>query len=276
MRPRRCATTILGCMLLMSSPLASRAADDSDLVQTTARGRINWSMRVVSVTGSGPPSSKAPNVAVARLGAERAAKADAVRNLLEALRGLQVTGASTPATLLEKIPDLKGRLEAVARGFKALDTRYYADGGVDLVVELPLDGPLAEALMGTAGAASEAAASAGAGPSAQENTGVVVNAKGLKALPALAPRLLDEAGSEVYGPARVAKDMLRQYGTAGYSRSMDAALKDNRVADKPLIVRATRVADGASTDLVLQAADAAKVAAMANLLAQGRVIIVLD
>ncbi|HET6346807.1 MAG TPA: hypothetical protein VFH51_17870, partial [Myxococcota bacterium] len=59
--------------------------------------------------------------------------------------------------------------------------------------------------------------------------------------------------------------------------SMDAALKDNRVADKPLIVRAVKVAEGgAATDLVLQAADAAKVAVMASLLAQGRVIIVLD
>jgi hypothetical protein len=70
--------------------------------------------------------------------------------------------------------------------------------------------------------------------------------------------------------------MLRQYGTAGYSRSMDAALKDNRVADKPLIVRATKVSDAASSDLVLQAADAAKVAGLASLLAQGRVIIVID
>ena len=66
------------------------SASAEDLTQNVAHGSINWGKGVVVVTGSGAPSLKASNAAVARLGAERAAKMSALRNALEAIKGVRV------------------------------------------------------------------------------------------------------------------------------------------------------------------------------------------
>src|SRR3982750_3139981 len=66
------------------------AADDS-VVQKVGHGEINWSKKVVTATGSGAANMK-DNVAQARLMAERAAKLDALRNIVETIQGIQVTG----------------------------------------------------------------------------------------------------------------------------------------------------------------------------------------
>src|SRR2546426_10937179 len=54
------------------------------------KGGIDWNRRVLVGHGQGAPDLNAPSVAVARLGAERAARLDAHRNALELLKGLEV------------------------------------------------------------------------------------------------------------------------------------------------------------------------------------------
>jgi hypothetical protein len=246
------------------------AAADSDVVQVLPRGRVNWSSRTMSVTGSGPPSLKAPNATVARLGAERLAKAQAQQNFLEVLKTMSLGGGLPVGTQMEKIPQLRTQLESTIKTFKTLDTRYFADGGVDIVAELSLDGGLADALL-------LGAATAPAALDAPEVTGLVINAKGLKVVPALAPRLLDEAGREIYAPAMVGRDALHQHGSVSYSKSLDSALKDARVADKAVVIRALRCSPEASgADLVISDADALKLANFRGILGQGRVMIAVD
>ena len=41
------------------------------------------------------------------------------------------------------IKEMRSKIEGVARNFKVLKTKYYSDGGVDLVVRMSLDGQLA-------------------------------------------------------------------------------------------------------------------------------------
>jgi hypothetical protein len=265
---------IFCALIICASATTARAAtsDDADVVLTAPHGKINWSLRTLSATGSGPPSLKAPNVAVARLGAERAAKADAVRNLLEAVRLMGTSGKDTAAAMLDGAADAKGRIEKILADFKTLDTRYYADGGVDLVVEFPLDGPLARTLLALPddGATDEPVTAP------TEQTGLVINAKGIKAQPVLNPRIVDENGAELYTIGSVLREPLLKQGAAAYTKSLDGAIKDARVTDKPLIVRALRVADSGPGDIVLAAADAAKLAALKPVLALGKVVIVVD
>ena len=124
--------------------------------------------------------------------------------------------------------------------------------------------------MGEAVLPRGATAQAPAGP-----TSLVVDATGLKVAPALAPRLLDEGGKELYGPSALADSARRSGGVAAYARSLDAARRDlaSRLGDRPLVVRAVR-AQG--TDLVLAAADAAPLASRPPYLAEGRVVIISD
>ena len=53
-------------------------------------------------------------------------------------------------------------------------------------------------------------------------------------------------------------------------------MKDSRIAGKPIVVKALKVSEPGSSDLVVSAADAQKLAALAAVLQQGKVIIVTD
>jgi hypothetical protein len=134
------------------------------------RGEIDWNRRVLIGHGQGAPDLNAPSVAVARLGAERAAKLDAYRNALESLKGLQLQSGGSVGTLLQDDEKLTGRVEGTLKGVKPIKTRYFSDGGVTLDIEVPLDElppELSRAIRVPPGAAPLKGAGDSAGGSAQ-------------------------------------------------------------------------------------------------------------
>src|SRR5437660_12829839 len=90
------------------------------LAQT--KGEIDWNRRVLVGHGQGAPDLNAPSVAVARLGAERAAKLDAYRNALESLQGMQVQSGGTVGALLHDDAALLGRVDGTLKGVKPIKT----------------------------------------------------------------------------------------------------------------------------------------------------------
>ncbi len=234
-------------------------------------GSVDWQRRVVKCTGTGAPNLQGAggNVASARIGAERAAKLDALRNCMEALKGVNVSAGQTAGAAMAGNPRLESELQAVVKGFRVVGApRYFSDGGVELDVEVPLDGRLSDALLpGTSGEAGAAGAGSG------EATGLVLDARGLAIAPALAPRILDEAGREVYGPASLAPEA-RGRGGAAYARDVETAKRElkERLGERPLVVKAV---GARGSDVVVAGADA-KALAGGRLLAEGRVVIVTD
>jgi hypothetical protein len=105
----------------------------------TAKGEIDWTRRVLIGHGQGAPDLNAPSIAVARLGAERAAKLDAYRNALETLKGMQLQSGGSVGTLLQNDATLTSRVDGELKGVKPIKTHYYSDGGVSLDIEVPLD-----------------------------------------------------------------------------------------------------------------------------------------
>ncbi|HZR10897.1 MAG TPA: flagellar assembly protein T N-terminal domain-containing protein, partial [Myxococcales bacterium] len=103
------------------------------------KGEIDWNRRVLVGHGQGAPDLNAPSVAVARLGAERAAKLDAYRNALESLQGMQLQSGGTVGALLHDDAALLGRVDGTLKGVKPIKTHYFSDGGVSLDIEVPLD-----------------------------------------------------------------------------------------------------------------------------------------
>lgn len=248
----------------------AQAADDS-VVQKIGHGEINWSKKTVTATGSGAANLKDGNVAVARLNAERAAKLDALRNVIETVQGIQVNGSRSAADIMSN-GEIKSRVQGMAQGFKVVDTKYYSDGSVDVIVQMPIDENLTNTLVErpkkTRKVSTEGASSF---------TGLVVNARGLGVQPSMAPRIVDESGKEVYGTEVVSDRGLKQGGIVGYAKQ-DAQTAD-RVGDKPLVVKALRVADKSKTDLVIANADADKLRdpnTNLSFLADGKVVLLVD
>ena len=116
--------------LVVLLPLAARA---------DAAGEIDWQRRVLKATGQGAPDLNAPSIAVARLGAERAAMAIAQRNALETLKGATLESGGTVGTLLQNDGALRSKVQGKLRGVRAVKTHYFSDGGVSVDVEVPLD-----------------------------------------------------------------------------------------------------------------------------------------
>src|SRR5438477_4489668 len=104
-----------------------------------SKGEIDWNRRVLIGHGQGAPDLNAPSIAVARLGAERAAKLDAYRNALETLKGMQVQSGGSGGTLMQNDATLTSRVDGELKGVKPIKTHYYSDGGVSLDIEVPLD-----------------------------------------------------------------------------------------------------------------------------------------
>jgi hypothetical protein len=267
----------LAASVLCSPVHAEPAKDPADagVVQKLAHGEINWTKRMVMATGSGAAKVKDGGVAQARLMAERAAKLDAIRNMLETVQGMQVSSTKSAGEAMLTDGNVKSTVEGLARGFRVVDTKYYSDGSVDVIVSMPIDQQLTNVLVAKpkASPAPLATAPAAGGPS-----GLVINAKGLglNILPSMAPRIVDEAGNEVYG-ANMVSDVGRAKGSlAQYLKSADDSAMVAGPA--PVVVKALRLADKSKTDIVISNADGEKLRAggVPAFLASANVVILVD
>lgn len=260
--------------LHVSGALAADApAQGGAAVQKIGHGEINWAENVITATGSGAAEAREGNVAVRRLAAERAAKLDAMRNILEVVKGANVTAKVTAGEEMGSNGSIKSKVEGLIKNFKVVDTKYYSDGSVDVVVRMELKGDLADALI------PDAKPVALPEKGVAKYTGLIVNAKGLQAVPAMAPRLVDENGAEVYGVSVVSEAAARDNGIAAYVKELEAAEGHSRVKGTPLKVRAVRLASPGKSDLVISNADAEKLRdpeGNLSYLAAGKVIIVID
>lgn len=260
----------LALALAAALPCAARAAP----------GAVDWQRKVVTCTGSGAANLRDAdgNPAVARIGAEKAARLDALRSCLETLRGVQLESGRTVGDALGSDQALSGKVQGLVKGFRVVGKpRYFSDGGVEMDVEVPIEGALSDALLPQppAGGAAPAPAPSGAAPEAGA-TGLVVDARGLKLAPALAVRILDEGGKELYGPGRLGEAGRKAGGTVAYAPDLEAARKGSpaRTGEHPLVVKAIRVQ---GSDVVLSNADAAALAGKdLSFLADARVVILVD
>jgi hypothetical protein len=268
------ATGLAVCVLALPATVHAENADDGSVVQKVGHGEINWTKKTVTATGSGAANLKDGPVAVARLNAERAAKLDALRNILETLQGVQIDGKRNVGDMMSN-GTIKSKVQGMAQGFKVVDTRYYSDGSVDVVVQMPIDDNLTSALNVSPAKAKDKAPAGGAATF----SGLIINAKGLGVLPSISPKVLDEKGKEVYGASVVSEKGLQQGGIAAYESDVETAKSPERVGDKPLIVKALRLKEKTKTDLVISNADAEKLREKGldlSFLADGKVVIVVD
>jgi hypothetical protein len=160
----------------------------------------------------------------------------------------------------------------MAQGFKVVDTKYYSDGSVDVIVQMPIDENLTTALVDKPKKHRDVSAKGN-----EPWSGLLINAKGLGITPSMAPRIVDEAGREVYGTDVVSEKGLQQGGIVSYVKADDQG--GARVGEKPLIVKALKLADKSKTDVVISNADADKLRdpnTNLSFLADGKVVIVVE
>ncbi len=257
---RRAALSLAICLLFAGSVLQAQ------VVQTVGTsGAVDWSQQKIRATGIAAPNPNLP-FGAQRPAALEAAKLVALRNLLQTVNGMAITSESTVKNMVLENDEIRTRVEGYVRGFTVVDTRYMSDTSVEVDVEVPLAG-LAELLLppgkvvpvggtpvvpGTVGYPSTPAAA----PASGAATGLIIDAKGLSVTPAMAPKVLDEDGNEVYGSKYVDREWAVKQGMVGYAKDVPSARSNQRVAPNPVVVKAIKAVGNNKADVVISNQDA--------------------
>jgi len=256
-----------------------------EVVQVYDNGSINWSTGKVTAVGIGAPPPKPANMAQARAMARRAAITVARRNLLELTQGVQVDSMTLAKDFIVKSDIIRTSVQGVVRNAQVIDTAYMSDGSVEVTMVMSLSGEFSNVMLPPPPITMEGHPPLPMPPTGTEAlpplvfTGVVLDARGLGARPAMSPKIVDESGKEVYGSAMVNREFAVQQGMVGYAKDVNAAQTNNRVTDKPLIIKVVRVTGPAKCDLVISDSDASRILGAAenlSFLQKCRVMVVLD
>jgi hypothetical protein len=251
-------------------------------------GSIDWGKRTITVKGIGAPNPEMPE-ATRRPAAIRAAQLIALRNALELIKGIPISSETTVENFMVSSDYVTTSIDGFVKGFKFEPTPHYmSDGSLEIAVTVPLDGArsLGEALYGKGDSIVQDKPTVTAMPpkpatvTAQVFTGLIIDAKGLGVKPAMAPKVLDETGNEVYGTMYVSREFAVKYGMAGYAKSVeDAGKNKDRIGITPEKVKAIKASGANSCDVVISSGDANAIRSSAKnlkFLQECRVIIVVD
>ncbi len=250
---------------------------------------VDWDRGVVMAEGLGAPASSAKNTAQKNATALRAAKLDAARNMLEMIKGINLSSSTTMRDAMVQNDTVRTQVQGRLFGLRPSGKpRYFSDGSVSILMEASLRQTIPdEALISssTGGAPREISGpSSGSSGSARLDpgrvyTGLIIDARGSGAQPAMSPKIYDEEGNELYGSAYVDQKFVQKHGMAGYVRDLEQALANDRVKGTPAVLKALSSSGANQTDLILSKSDADQLRSLAdhlNFLREARVVIVLD
>jgi hypothetical protein len=109
-------------------------------------------------------------------------------------------------------------------------------------------------------------------------TGLIFDAQGSSFVPSASVKIQDEDGREVYGSAYVSKEWADKQGIVGYSKTLEDAKANQRVAGNPLVIKAVKATGPNNKDLVISNEDARKVRDLSkniNFLDKAKVVVVV-
>jgi len=257
---------------------ASSAADN--YVQSFPKGLIDWTNGVVDAFGVGMPLQNSGNAAKERAVAKRNALALARKNLVDLVEGIRIDSKCTVKDLIQKGSVSVKSFRKALLNSQLVDLSYRRDGSVKATVAFWFSGSFFELLLPKSIVVIENVKQPNKLLGKKKPfTGVVVDCRGFKVEPSLVPKVVDEDGGVVYGPAYASRDCAVKHGMVVYVRGISAGRKNPRVSPRPLCVKGIRTAKSGVSDIVISNADGAWIRSTASnleLMKKCKVVIVLD
>ena len=250
-------------------------------------GSVNYADRTITAIGIGFIPENAINAGQARRSALRISKQDALRNLIEIVNGVVVTSETTVSGAMFD-DEIKTKVKGVIRGAERVgDPKYLSDTSVEVTYQVKMSGisevlippAIISAVLENTGTEKKSVINKTIDPSSGDITGIIIDAKGLKVRPALAPKVIDKDGGIIYGPGDYSREYAVTQGVVGYSKTIESAKIDSRVKGNPLVIKATGVSGQNSTDVIIGNEDIKRVGSANTsygVLNDCRVIILLD
>jgi hypothetical protein len=264
------------------------------LVRKSGSATVNWIEGILSAVGRGEP----PEAYFGDEQGREIALAEAMENargeLMAAISGISIDAESTVADLVEGDRAVRGKLKEMVDKAEVVHQEFTTDGTVQVTAQMSMSGGFSQLVLPAGIKQIESVKPTNTTSDSQSGkngvldtgdvvkgpyTGMIVDARGIDIVPCMAPRVCDENGQEVFGPAYASREFAVQHGMAGYVSDMETANQHPRVADRPLILKGLRACGAGGTDIIVSNTDAARLrSAFENLafLRQCRVMIVLD
>jgi hypothetical protein len=269
------------------------AADPRSFIEFRDNATIDWTQGVVTARGVGDPTTfsdyKRSQTQREQIIAEAMNKAR--HNLLETIVSLRINTESRVIDIVENYPSIMSELREMAYQAPEMDhlRRDLYDGSVEVWSRMQLNGGFTQLILPPDIRQIESIKQVSPGKnstqlqtssrSSQIYSGMVVDARGLQAIPVIAPRILDENLDEVFGPTYASREFAVQQGVVRYSANIWQAKFDPRVSDNPIVVKALKTIWPRRCDFIISNSDADKLRSASEhllFLRQCKVIIVLD
>lgn len=246
--------------------LVASAVAFEPVLEDLGGGVVDWTGLRLVVSAAG---TSAAGVLASPEGMEGDARTRLGPRVLELARKVRVASDLTAGRALDAKDLVADRLDQNLSMWEVFEARYKSSGGVELDAALPIHRWLRPLLADLAEGRERPGA-------AVSPTGLLVDARGLKVTPAVAPRLQDASGTRLYEASTLTEFAASQRAPAVYVHDPADPAAARRLGPEPLMVRAESVMAG--TDLVLEPADAERLrqaVATADFLAAGNVVIVV-
>lgn len=127
--------SVTGCYAVKDGPPSAGYVGDAPAEPVEGE----WVPIKISARGAGAPPANAINQAQARLMTERAAKVDAMRNLVEQAYGVTIRSRTIVQDFVTQSDKIRARVDAFLKGAQVIDTKYNQDGSVEVEMEIILD-----------------------------------------------------------------------------------------------------------------------------------------
>ena len=291
---------MIGTLLIFASAGVCQDETGEEYVESIGYGLINWTAGYIEAMNIGAPPPELAGRINARPVALRAAKEKALGDLMEIVKDIQVDSTRKIKDFMMERQDINAQiLDFVQRDAMVSDQQYLPDGTAEIKLRVPIYGNLTRIILPASitevedvklpavVSPSDTSASPPAAhktapripPTSLMHSGIIVDARGMGAKPAMAPKIFDENGKEIYSYSSVDREYAVRQGTVVYTRDIVSARTNQRVAANPLTIKAVKTDATGKTDLVIGNIDAQRIRGTIQetiLLKQCRVIIVLD
>lgn len=266
--------------------------------KVTSASRANWEDGYIEVmAGATADMRDTVNLAHAYSVAIKTARHLAYEKLAETVNGINLYSDATYDRELMVDSNLKTVLKAMIRNARVVneEKKQFTDGSIWVEVTLGLKlfgedglvkpsadwGKMNQAKLSPAPEPKPAAPPVKVPPPAAGGayTGLVIDARGLGASPAMLPKIVVENGEILYGMTEISREYILKYGLMGYQNDLAKAQKLDRVGASPLVVKAVKVSGKHNADYVVSLEDAARIKAASadkNFLKECRVVAVLN
>ncbi len=174
---------------------------DGNVTETTPSGEIDWSGNTVRATGTGVLDPNNPNIAQARLMAERAAVVVAQRNLLETVQGVRVDSETRVENFMTDYDVIYTRVEGLVKNARQLGPSVYDEAAGTVEVELEMEIHSPQGLSGALSAALDDPYASAAPMSEQtrdflqQYSAIVFDGSAAGLTPSMYPKIYDADGN---------------------------------------------------------------------------------